>query len=95
VVAQLVYAFQCQSEHHSVFEVGFLRNPNLVAAVAPSLGMHVAVLYVPLLQQVFGVMPLDARGWLLVLGFSAWFLGVEALLRVAGRALRSVTGFRA
>src|SRR5690606_33532998 len=26
VVAQLVYAFQCQSEHHSVFEVGFLRN---------------------------------------------------------------------
>jgi len=95
VVAQLVYAFQCQSEHHSVFEVGFLRNPNLVAAVATSLGMHVAVLYVPLLQQVFGVMPLDARGWLLVLGFSAWFLGVEALLRVAGRALRSVTGFRA
>ncbi|OUM96516.1 MAG: calcium-translocating P-type ATPase, SERCA-type [Firmicutes bacterium ZCTH02-B6] len=95
VLAQLVYAFQCQSEHHSVFEVGFTRNPPLVAAVATSLAMHVAVLYVPLLQRVFGLVPLDPGDWLLVFGFSAWYLGAEALLRAAGRAFRSVAGFRA
>ena len=87
VLTQLVYAFQCQSEHHSVFEVGLRRNPRLVAAAGTSLGMHLAVLYVPLLQPVFGVVPLDGADWLLVALFSTWDLILEALLRAGVRAL--------
>ena len=88
VVAQLIYAFQCQSEHHSVFDIGITRNPHLVAAVATSLAMHLAVLYVPLLNRVFAVVPLGAADWGIVLAFSGWFLLVEGVLRGARRVLR-------
>jgi Ca2+-transporting ATPase len=67
VFFQLFFVFQCRSETHSVFELGFLGNPYLILAVAVSTAMQLAVVYVPLLSSVFGTVPLAAEQWLLVL----------------------------
>jgi Ca2+-transporting ATPase len=53
VVAQLCNAFAIRSETRSIFRVRFLGNPALLGAIALTVAMHLAVVYVPLLQPIF------------------------------------------
>ncbi|NMB45863.1 MAG: cation-translocating P-type ATPase [Firmicutes bacterium] len=70
VMSQLLFVFQCRSEHHRVWEVGLLGNPWLLGAVIVSTAMHLAVLYIPTLQPIFKTVPLVYGQWALVLFFS-------------------------
>jgi Ca2+-transporting ATPase len=71
VVAQLIYAFDCRSEVRGPLALGVLSNPWLVGACLLSLGMLLAVVYVPSLCGIFETVPLDLTGWLVVLACSA------------------------
>ncbi|XBI96510.1 hypothetical protein VPH35_032785 [Triticum aestivum] len=42
-------------------------NPWLLLAMSVSFGLHFLILYVPFLAQVFGIVPLSLKEWLLVL----------------------------
>ncbi|VAH73453.1 unnamed protein product [Triticum turgidum subsp. durum] len=42
-------------------------NPWLLLAMSVSFGLHFLILYVPFLVQVFGIVPLSLKEWLLVL----------------------------
>jgi len=67
VFAQLFYVFECRSETHSPFELGFWGNPYLTGAVACSSAMHLMVLYIPGLQMVFHTTALSLWQWAIIL----------------------------
>jgi len=67
VIAQLVYAFHCRSEARSLLERSPGGNPALVGAVAASLAMLLAVIYLPWIAPFFHTVPLDWRQWAVVL----------------------------
>lgn len=70
VVTQLIHVFECKSEKKSLFEIPILNNIYLVLAVACSLAMLLAVVYIPGLQTVFRTVPLDPDEWLIIAGLS-------------------------
>ncbi len=83
VLAELVNAFNCRSLTHSLFTIGILANRWLVAAVAVSLALTVAVVVLPPLGSLFHTVPLSWWDWLLALGVSlSLFPVVEATKRL-------------
>lgn len=60
---QMFNVFNARSDTHSVFYQLF-HNPWLFGAVALSILLHVAVIYVPFLQRAFDTVPLQASDWL-------------------------------
>jgi P-type Ca2+ transporter type 2C len=63
VLFQMFNVFNARSDTHSIFYQLF-HNPWLFGAVALSLILHVAVIYVPFLQSAFDTVPLRASDWL-------------------------------
>lgn len=76
VFSQLIHVFECRSERHSIFEIKLFTNPWLVGAVAISITMICAVLYVPFLREIFHTVALSINQWLIVIFFS----GIIALI---------------
>jgi Ca2+-transporting ATPase len=70
VLAELVNAFNCRSLRLSLFTVGPLANRYLLAAVAISLAMTVAVVAYDPLDRLFHTVPLTCYDWLLTLAIS-------------------------
>ncbi len=67
VVAQLIYVFDCRSADHGIWQRNILENRWLVGAVLSSIGLLLAVIYVPSLQSVFHTVTLSLRDWVLIL----------------------------
>ncbi len=53
VFCQLVHSMAIRSERRSLFSIGLLTNPALVGAIAVSVVLQLALLYVPWLQDIF------------------------------------------
>jgi Ca2+-transporting ATPase len=64
VMAELVRAFNCRSEYHSVFAVGLFTNRFLIGATFLSLLMMVVVVQAQPLAGLFHVVPLGWKEWL-------------------------------
>ena len=56
--SELIRAFAARSEHHSMFSIGLFSNRWMVAAVALSFVLVLAVVYVPFLALFFDAVPL-------------------------------------
>ncbi len=69
-LAELVNAFNCRSDHLSVFTVGLLGNRFLLGAVAISLMMVVAVVVWEPLARLFHTTPLAWQDWVLAVFLS-------------------------
>lgn len=67
VFIQLFYVFECRSEYHSIFELGFFTNPYLVGAVGCSVIMQLMVIYLPFFQTIFKTVPLGLWHWAIIL----------------------------
>jgi P-type Ca2+ transporter type 2C len=67
--SELIRAFAARSEYHSVFSIGVFSNRWMVAAVAVSFVLVLAVVYIPFLAPFFDAVPLSAADWLLMLPF--------------------------
>ncbi|MBI5308792.1 MAG: cation transporting ATPase C-terminal domain-containing protein, partial [Planctomycetes bacterium] len=60
--------------------VGVFTNKKLLLATGLSLAMQITIVYIPYLEDVFKVTPLDIRDWMTVFGFSSLiFIVVEAV----------------
>lgn len=70
VMSQLFHVFECKSERHSVFKVGFTNNIYLVLAVISSTVMLVLTVYNPWLQSIFKTQGLNLIQWGIVMAFS-------------------------
>lgn len=80
VFAQLFYVFECRSETYTPFELGFFKNRFLIVAVCCSVIMHLGVLYLPFLQQIFHTTYLLPWHWMLILLLSGSRMIVRFLL---------------
>ena len=67
--SELLRAFTARSEVHSIFSIGPFSNRWMVAAVAASFLLVLAVVYVPFLAPFFDTVPLGVDDWLLMLPF--------------------------
>lgn len=69
--SQLGNALVMRSEHETLLARGLRGNPLLWLSIAGTLIVHLAILYLPALNEIFHTEPLSAREWLIVLMLSA------------------------
>jgi Ca2+-transporting ATPase len=65
--SELLRAFTARSERYPVLKIGLLTNKTMFYAVAASLVLLLAVVYVPFLQPIFNTVPLGISQWELML----------------------------
>jgi Ca2+-transporting ATPase len=90
-LAQMGHALSARSER-PLLTVNLFSNPWLLAAVALTTALQLALLYVPPLSRFFGTTPLAAGDLLICLGFSLLlfaFLELEKLYRIWRRCSRA------
>ncbi|WOH67803.1 cation-translocating P-type ATPase [Bradyrhizobium sp. BWA-3-5] len=83
---QLFNALNARSDEESAF-CGLFRNRWLWAAIALSLFLHAAVVYVPFLQEAFSTSGLDVGDWLLCAAVASSVLWLRELSKVITRAI--------
>ncbi len=66
VLSQLLHAFNFRSSTRSVFSAESFKNKWLMAAFAGSFCLHLLVIYVPFLQNIFKTQPLGIHDWMAV-----------------------------
>ena len=58
----------------------------LVYAITLSMALHFALLYTPILQGIFGIVPLGWEEWKVVLAWSAPIIVIDEVLKFMERA---------
>jgi Ca2+-transporting ATPase len=84
---QLFNVFNARSDEQSAFS-GLFDNRWLWEAIALSLVLHAAVIYVPFLQEAFSTTGLGVGDWLLCTGVASSVLWLRELSKVVTRASR-------
>jgi P-type Ca2+ transporter type 2C len=82
VLAQLIHVFDCRSSR-SIFHRNPFQNKSLVLAVASSLVLMLAVMYIDALQPIFKTVDLGVKEWILSLTAAAiptFFFGLGSVL---------------
>ena len=87
--SELIRAFAARSELQSVFSIGLFSNRWMVAAVAVSFALVLAVVYVPFLAPFFDAVPLTSGDWLVMLPFFFMSPLAMELLKVYFRHARA------
>jgi len=86
VSCQLGTAFAARTTGHgSLRSIGFFSNPLLLWGIAFELAFAAALIYVPVLQAVFGTAALPLDAVLFTLPFPVIVWGVDALVRSRSR----------
>lgn len=83
-IFQLFNVFNARSDEQSAF-VGLFRNNWLWGAIALSLSLHVAVIYVPFLQQAFSTTALTLGDWLVCTAVASSVLWLRELSKLGAR----------
>ncbi|EIW60548.1 calcium-transporting ATPase [Trametes versicolor FP-101664 SS1] len=81
VTVEMFNAMNSLSENESLFRLPLWRNPFLVAAIALSMALHVAILYIPVFTTLFQIAPLNWTEWKAVLYLSAPVLLIDEVLK--------------
>jgi Ca2+-transporting ATPase len=89
VLLEHMNVFNFRALHAPMRVVGFFSNPWLLGAWSATIGLQVAVVYVPFLQNAFNTVPLGLEDWLWILAVSlpVFFIG-EVVKAVEWRAAR-------
>ncbi|KAF2730399.1 calcium ATPase [Polyplosphaeria fusca] len=87
VVIEMLNAMNALSSSESLLTLPLWENMMLVYAICLSMALHFALLYVPFLQGLFSVIPLDLHEWYAVLAISAPIILIDEILKFAERAI--------
>ncbi|MFF4948778.1 cation-translocating P-type ATPase [Streptomyces chattanoogensis] len=79
VVSQFFNALAVRTDRQSIFRIGLLSNPWLLAAGCFGIGLMAAISYLPALQAVFHTAPLAAADWAVLAGFGVLLLAAEEI----------------
>ena len=85
IFGQLGLALEIRTEKASLFSVGIWSNRAMLGAVGIGLIAHLAILYVPFLQRVFGTEPLDLAHFGLAIGGAILVMGSAELYKAIRR----------
>jgi Ca2+-transporting ATPase len=83
-ISQMGQAMAVRSERQSLFKQGIFGNKQLVGAVLLTLGLQMAVIYVPFMQDIFSTQALTLNELLLCLGVSSivfWAIEIEKWIK--------------
>ena len=70
VVIEMLNAMNALSSSESLLTLPLWKNMKLVYAIVLSMALHFAILYIPSLQTLFSILPLDWVEWKAVLAIS-------------------------
>ncbi|KAK2771465.1 hypothetical protein FQN52_005405 [Onygenales sp. PD_12] len=87
VVIEMFNAINSLSSSESLLTFPLWNNMMLVYAVMLSMALHFAILYVPFLQGLFAILPLDWSEWRAVLVISAPVIIIDEILKFIERQL--------
>lgn len=71
VVIEMLNAMNALSSSESLLTFFLQNNPMLIYAITLSMLLHFAILYIPVLQGLFSILPLNWLEWKAVLAISA------------------------
>ncbi|KAL4781871.1 hypothetical protein BJX76DRAFT_309206 [Aspergillus varians] len=91
VVIEMLNAMNALSSSESLLTFGLWNNMMLVYAIILSMSLHFAILYIPFLQGLFAIIPLDVLEWKAVLAISAPVIVIDELLKIVERRMYNVT----
>jgi Ca2+-transporting ATPase len=83
-ISQMGNAMAIRSDWKSLFQQGIFSNKQLVGAVLLTLGLQMAVIYVPFLQEIFRTQALTLEELLICVGLSSivfWAVEVEKWIK--------------
>jgi Ca2+ transporting ATPase len=86
VVIEMFNAMNALSSSESLLTLPLWNNMILVYAITLSMALHFILLYTPLLQGVFGIVPLGWDEWYIVLVWSAPIILIDEVLKFFERA---------
>ncbi|MBU0648664.1 HAD-IC family P-type ATPase [Patescibacteria group bacterium] len=66
-IDSLFYVFSCKSLRHTIFRINPFSNIYLVGAVIAGLGIQLLALYAPFFQNIFHLISLHFKDWLLII----------------------------
>ncbi|CAM8967356.1 unnamed protein product [Rhodiola kirilowii] len=89
VAIEMFNSLNALSEDGSLLTMPPWVNPWLLVAMSVSFGLHFLILYVPVLAQVFGIVPLSLNEWLLVLAVALPVILIDEVLKFIGRCTSS------
>ncbi|XP_042479489.1 calcium-transporting ATPase, endoplasmic reticulum-type [Macadamia integrifolia] len=92
VAIEMFNSLNALSEDNSLVRMPPWRNIWLLVAMSVSFGLHFLILYVPLLANVFGIVPLSLNEWVLVIMLSFPVVLIDEALKFFGRSQRRRTG---
>ncbi|EGN95477.1 hypothetical protein SERLA73DRAFT_162342 [Serpula lacrymans var. lacrymans S7.3] len=81
VTVEMFNAMNSLSENESLLRLPVWKNPFLVAAIALSMALHFAILYIPFFTTLFAITPLNWVEWKAVLYLSAPVLVIDEVLK--------------
>ncbi|KAF7161311.1 hypothetical protein CNMCM6106_008600 [Aspergillus hiratsukae] len=87
VVIEMLNAMNALSSSESLLAFPLWNNMMLVYAMILSMALHFAILYIPFLQTLFSIVPLNWTEWKAVLAISAPVVAIDELLKYAERRL--------
>ncbi|KAL4776262.1 hypothetical protein BDW60DRAFT_175835 [Aspergillus nidulans var. acristatus] len=91
VVIEMLNAMNALSSSESLLTFGLWNNMMLVYAIILSMTLHFAILYIPFLQGLFAILPLNWTEWKAVLAISAPVVVIDELMKVVERRLYNTT----
>lgn len=86
VVIEMFNAVNALSSSESLLTLPLWKNMMLVYAICLSMALHFALLYIPFLQGLFSIVPLNWNEWKAVLYISAPIILIDEVLKAAERA---------
>lgn len=86
VVIEMLNALNAISEDNSLLTMSPLVNPYLILAILGSIGLHVMIVYVPFMNDIFSIHSMNQHEWILVFAFSTPVIIIDEILKVFGRA---------
>jgi Ca2+ transporting ATPase len=87
VVIEMLNAMNALSSSESLLTLPLWKNMMLVYAICLSMALHFALLYIPFLQSLFSIVPLNWNEWKAVLAISAPIIIIDEVLKLAERVL--------
>ncbi|CAG8975648.1 hypothetical protein HYALB_00008407 [Hymenoscyphus albidus] len=87
VIIEMLNAMNALSSSESLLTLPLWENMMLVYAIALSMALHFALLYTPILQTLFSILPLNWNEWQAVLIISAPVIFIDEGLKAMERAL--------
>ncbi|XP_065868497.1 calcium-transporting ATPase 1, endoplasmic reticulum-type-like [Euphorbia lathyris] len=90
VAIEMFNSLNALSEDGSLVTMPPWVNPYLLVAMFVSFGLHFLILYVPVLAQIFGIVPLSLNEWLLVLAVAFPVILIDEVLKFVGRCTSGI-----